>query len=322
MKAIVIHAHGGPEVLSYEEHEDPTPGPGELLVDVHAAGVNYIDGYQRMGMYSMELPFISGMEGSGVVSGLGPGVTDFAIGDRVAWTSVQGSYAEKIAVPVGRAVRVPDGVDMNTAAQALLQGITAHYLVTSVFEIKPGHTALVHAAAGGVGLLLVQMIKARGGTVIGTVSTEAKEKAARDAGADHVIRYDQDEFMPRVRELTGGLGVNVVYDGVGKDTFEGSLGSLMIRGMMVLYGQSSGAVPPVNPHILMNTGSLLLTRPTLLHFLQTPEEFAWRAGDVMDDLVSGRVKFLLGGTYPLAEAAQAQADLESRKSQGKLLLLP
>lgn len=322
MKAIVIHAYGGPEVLSYEDHEDPTPGPGELLVDVHAAGVNYIDGYQRVGMYPMQLPFISGMEGSGVVNGLGPGVTDFAIGDRVAWTSVQGSYAEKIAIPVARAVRVPDGVDMNTAAQALLQGITAHYLVTSVFEIKPGHTALVHAAAGGVGLLLVQMIKARGGTVIGTVSTAAKERAARDAGADHVIRYDQEDFMPRVRELTGGQGVDVVYDGVGKDTFEGSLGSLKVRGMMVLYGQSSGTVDPVNPHVLMNSGSLLLTRPTLLHFLQTPEEFAWRAGEVMDDLVSGRVTFLLGGTYPLSEAAAAQSDLEGRKSQGKLLIIP
>jgi len=322
MKAIVIHHHGGPEVLSYEETSDPTPQPGELLVQVAAAGVNYIDTYQREGIYEMPLPYIPGLEGSGTVLALGEGVTDFVVGDTVAWTGTLGSYAEFVALPANKAVRVPAGVDLKVAAQTLLQGITAHYLVTSVFEIKPGHTALVHAAAGGVGLLLCQMITARGGTVIGTVSTEEKAQAARAAGATHIIRYDQEEFMPAVRTLTDGLGVDVVYDGVGQATFEGSLRSLKPRGMVALFGQSSGPVKSFDPQILNQLGSLVLTRPSLAHFTSTPEELQWRAGEVFGDMVSGKLTFTLSGEYALSDAKKAHQDLEARKTSGKLILIP
>jgi NADPH2:quinone reductase len=322
MKAIVIHRHGGPEVLSYEEAPDPAPQPGELLVQVAAAGVNYIDTYQREGIYEMPLPYIPGLEGSGTVVGLGEDVTDFALGDTVAWTGTLGSYAEFVALPANKAVRVPAEVDLKAAAQTLLQGITAHYLVTSVCEIKPGHTALVHAAAGGVGLLLCQMIAARGGTVIGTVSTEEKAQAARAAGATHIIRYDQEEFMPAVRTLTDGIGVDVVYDGVGQATFEGSLRSLKPRGMVALFGQSSGPVKSFDPQILNQLGSLVLTRPSLAHFTATPEELQWRAGEVFDDMVSGKVRFILSGEYALSEAKKAHQDLEARKTSGKLILIP
>jgi len=322
MKAIVIHRHGGPEVLSYEEAPDPAPQPGELLVQVAAAGVNYIDTYQREGIYEMPLPYIPGLEGSGTVVGLGEDVTDFALGDTVAWTGTLGSYAEFVALPANKAVRVPAEVDLKAAAQTLLQGITAHYLVTSVCEIKPGHTALVHAAAGGVGLLLCQMIAARGGTVIGTVSTEEKAQAARAAGATHIIRYDQEEFMPAVRTLTDGIGVDVVYDGVGQATFEGSLRSLKPRGMVALFGQSSGPVKSFDPQILNQLGSLVLTRPSLAHFTATPEELQWRAGEVFDDMVSEKVRFILSGEYALSEAKKAHQDLEARKTSGKLILIP
>lgn len=322
MKAIVVSQQGGPEVLSYSDAPEPVLKPTDLLVRVAAAGINFIDTYQRSGLYPMSLPYTPGLEGAGTVLEVGSDVTGFAVGDTVAWTSNLGSYAETLALDASKAVTVPPGVELTQAAQAMLQGITAHYLITSVFEVKPGITALVHAAAGGVGLLLCQMIRARGGTVIGTVSTEAKAAAAIAAGAAHVIRYDQEDFMPRVRELTGGVGVDVVYDGVGASTFEGSLKSLKPRGMMALFGQSSGPVGPFDPQILNSLGSLFLTRPTITNFIQTRDELQWRAGEVFDAMLSGDLRMTLGGSYPLAEAAQAHRDLEARKSTGKLILIP
>lgn len=322
MKAIRVSQSGGPEVLEFTDLSDPTPHPDELLVEVMAAGVNYIDTYQRAGLYPMELPYIPGLEGAGVVKEVGSSVSGFSVGDRVAWTGVLGSYAPWISLPADKAVLVPDGVELTSATQAMLQGLTAHYLVTSVFAIGPGHAALVHAAAGGVGLLLTQMIKSRGGIVIGTVSSEAKADAARAMGADLVIRYDKEDFMPLVRDYTSGHGVDVVYDGVGATTFEQSLRSLKVRGTLALFGQASGPVGPFDPQILNTLGSLVLTRPSLAHFTQTPEELQWRATEVFDDLASGRVKLTLGGQYPLEQAAQAHIDLESRKTSGKLLLIP
>ncbi len=322
MKAIVVTRHGGPEVLEYLDAPEPAMTPTELLVKVAAAGINYIDTYQRSGVYAMTLPYTPGLEGAGTVLHVGSDVTGFAVGDTVAWTSNLGSYAEVVALDASKAVAVPPGIEATQAAQAMLQGITAHYLITSVFEVKPGTTALVHAAAGGVGLLLCQMITARGGSVIGTVSTEAKAVAARAAGAAHVIRYDQEAFAPRVRELTDGVGVDVVYDGVGASTFEGSLRSLKPRGMMALFGQASGAVGPFDPQILNSLGSLVLTRPSLTNFIQTSEELQWRASEVFDAMLSGKLTMTLGGSYPLANAAQAHSDLEARKSSGKLILIP
>jgi NADPH2:quinone reductase len=322
MKAIVVSQQGGPEVLTYSDAPDPVITPTELLVRVAASGINYIDTYQRSGLYTMTLPYTPGLEGAGTVLEVGSEVTGFAIGDSVAWTGNLGSYAEVVALDTSKAVTVPPGIELTQAAQAMLQGITAHYLITSVFEVKPGITALVHAAAGGVGLLLCQMITARGGSVIGTVSTEAKAAAATAAGAAHVIRYDQEDFMPRVRELTGGIGVDVVYDGVGASTFEGSLKSLKPRGMMALFGQASGPVGPFDPQILNSLGSLFLTRPSLTNFIQTPEELQWRAGEVFEAMLSGDLTMTLGGSYPLAQASQAHQDLEARKSSGKLILIP
>lgn len=322
MKAIVIHGHGGPDVLTFEDIPEPIAQPGELIVKVVAAGVNFIDTYQREGLYPMPLPFTPGLEGSGTVVALGEGVSEFSIGDNVAWAGNLGSYAEMVTLPANKAVRVPPGVDLSIAAQTMLQGMTAHYLVTSLFEIKPGQTALVHAAAGGVGLLLCQMISARGATVIGTVSTEAKAHAALAAGATHVIRYDQEDFAPKVRELTQGVGVDVVYDGVGQATVEGSLRSLKIRGMLALFGQSSGPVQPFNPQILSQMGSLFLTRPTLAHYTQTPEELQWRAGEILAGLAAGTLHFALSGSYPLSDAAKAHRDLEARKTSGKVILIP
>jgi NADPH2:quinone reductase len=322
MKALVVSQHGGPEVLTYSDVPEPVITPTELLVKVAAAGINYIDTYQRSGLYAMTLPYTPGLEGAGTVLEVGSEVTGFAVGDTVAWTSNLGSYAEVVALDASKAVIVPSGIEPTQAAQAMLQGITAHYLITSVFDVKPGTTALVHAAAGGVGLLLCQMITARGGTVIGTVSTEAKAAAASAAGAAHIIRYDQEDFMPRVRELTGEIGVDVVYDGVGASTFEGSLRSLKPRGMMALFGQASGAVGPFDPQILNSLGSLSLTRPSLMNFIQTREELQWRASEVFEAMLSGGLTMTLGGSYPLAEAAQAHRDLEARKSSGKLILIP
>lgn len=322
MKAIVVSKQGGPEVLTYSDAPDPVIKPTELLVKVAASGINYIDTYQRSGAYPMALPYTPGLEGAGTVLEVGSDVTGFAVGDSVAWTSNLGSYAEIVALDASKAVLVPPGIELTQAAQAMLQGITAHYLITSVFDVKPGTTALVHAAAGGVGLLLCQMITARGGTVIGTVSTDAKAAAATVAGAAHVIRYDREDFMPRVRELTGGIGVDVVYDGVGASTFEGSLKSLRPRGMMALFGQASGPVGPFDPQILNTLGSLFFTRPTITNFIQTPEELQWRAGEVFEAMLSGDLTMTLGGSYPLAQASEAHRDLEARKSSGKLILIP
>jgi NADPH2:quinone reductase len=322
MKAVVVRTAGGPEVLEYTEVAQPPVGKDDVLIDVAAAGVNFIDIYQREGIYDMPLPYTPGLEGSGTISAVGPDVSDFAPGDRVAWAGGMGSYAEQVVRHPDTLVRVPDAVTDLQAAQLMLQGLTAHYLITSVFDIKPGHTALVHAAAGGVGLLLCQLISQRGGTVIGTVSTEAKEKAARAAGAAHVIRYDQHPVAEQVSALTGGAGVDVVYDGVGKSTFDASLASLRTRGLLALFGQSSGAVEAFDPQVLNQRGSLSLTRPSLAHFVATPEELRWRASEIFGAVAAGTLELALHDSYALADTAQAHRDLASRATSGKLVLLP
>ena len=322
MKAVVVRTAGGPEVLEYTEVAQPPVGKDDVLIDVAAAGVNFIDIYQREGIYDMPLPYTPGLEGSGTISAVGPDVSDFAPGDRVAWAGGMGSYAEQVVRHPDTLVRVPDAVTDLQAAQLMLQGLTAHYLITSVFDIKAGHTALVHAAAGGVGLLLCQLISQRGGTVIGTVSTEAKEKAARTAGAAHVIRYDQDPVAEQVSALTGGAGVDVVYDGVGKSTFDASLASLRTRGLLALFGQSSGAVEAFDPQVLNQRGSLSLTRPSLAHFVATPEELRWRASEIFGAVAAGTLDLALHDSYALADTAQAHRDLASRATSGKLVLLP
>jgi len=319
--AVLVRATGGPEVLELSKVEPPSPGPGELLVDVAAAGVNYIDTYFRTGHYPTELPFLLGKEGAGTVVALGAGVDGFAVGDVVAWCGA-GSYASQVTLPAAAAVKVPDGIDKETAAAAMLQGLTAHYLVTSTYQVKPGDTVLVHAAAGGAGLLITQAAKARGGRVIGTVSTAEKEALARAAGADEVIRYTETDFVAATREFTGGAGVAAVYDGVGKTTFDGSLASLAPRGMLVLFGQSSGAVSPVDPKRLNDAGSVFLTRPMLYHHIATREELEWRSGELFAAILAGRMSIRVGGRYPLAEARRAHEDLEGRRTTGKLLLLP
>jgi NADPH2:quinone reductase len=319
---VVVRATGGPEALEFTDVAAKSPGAGELLVDVAAAGVNFIDCYHREGRYPLELPFGLGLEGTGRVSAVGPDVTGFAVGDRVAWAQALGSYAEQAVVPVKDAVPVPDGVDDDTAGALLLQGLTAHYLVASTYPVQKGDTVLVHAAAGGVGLLLVQLAKARGARVIGTVSTEAKEALAREAGADEVIRYDRTDFAPVVRELTGGAGVAAVYDGVGATTFDGSLASLRPRGVLALVGGSSGAVPPFDPMRLNQAGSVFLTRPSLGAHVATREELEWRAGELFAAVAGGSLTVRVGGRYPLADARRAHEDLEGRRTTGKLLLVP
>jgi NADPH:quinone reductase len=309
-------------VLEYGQIDRPSPRADELLVDIAAAGVNYIDTYHREGVYPMGLPLVLGLEGAGTVAEVGADVTGFKPGDRVVWMGGLGSYAEQVSIKADVAVPVPDGIDDETAAAALLQGITAQYLVTSTYPVQPGDTVLVHAAAGGVGLLLVQLAKARGATVIGTVSTPEKAKLAREAGADHVINYTEADFAAETRELTGGKGVRVVYDGVGRTTFDGSLASLGVRGYLVLFGASSGAVPPVDPQRLNSGGSLYLTRPTAGHYTADPEELRGRAADVFGAIASGALSVRVGGRYPLAEARRAHEDLHSRRTTGKLLLLP
>jgi NADPH2:quinone reductase len=320
--AVQVTTTGGPEVLEPAEVDVAAPGAGELLVDVAAAGVNYIDTYQRQGVYPMELPFVPGLEGAGTVAEVGPDVDGFAVGDRVAWQGSLGSYAARKVLPASVAVKVPEGVSLETAAATMLQGVTAHYLVASTFEVKPGHDVLVHAAAGGVGLLLVQLAKARGARVFGTVSTEEKAKLAREAGADEVIRYDRDDFAKAVRDLTDGEGVDVVYDGVGKDTFDGSLASLKVRGLLALFGAASGPVPPVDPQRLNSGGSLYLTRPTSVHYVRTREELDWRAKELFDAVLAGDLTVRIGGTYPLADARRAHEDLQGRRTTGKVLLIP
>ena len=321
MKAIVVNKPGGPEVLAYHESPDPIPGSHQLLVRVAAAGVNFIDIYQREGLYPMPLPYTPGLEGAGIVVDVGASVATFAPGDQVAWAGMLGSYADMIALDADAAVAIPEGVSLEHAAQAMLQGMTAHYLVTSVWDIQPGQTALVHAAAGGVGLLLCQMITARGGQVIGTVSTDAKATAARAAGASHIIRYDTEDVSERVREIVKE-GVDVVYDGVGRDTFMGSLKSLRPRGMVALFGQSSGPVQAFDPQLLNQGGSLIITRPSLAHFTATPGELQWRASEVLGSLASGSIHFALAHRYPLNEAAAAHAALKARTTSGKLILIP
>ena len=323
MKAIRVTASGGPEVLVYEERADPVPASGELLVVTEAIGVNFIDLYRREGRYPQPAPGVPGEEGAGRVLAAGSNVADFKPGDRIAWTTVMGSYAEKVLVPAEKAIHVPEGLDMQTAAAALVIGMTAHYLVHDSYKVKKGDTLLVHAAAGGVGSILVRMIKALGGRVIGTVSTEEKERLARENGADEVIRYDLIEDWPaEVRRLTNGKGVDAVYDGVAAATYKGSIASLRMRGTLVIFGGASGPVPPFDIMELAWAGSLTLTRPYLEHFRATREEFLWRATEVFQGIIDGKFNVSIGGTYPLSKAADAHRDLGSRRAMGKLLLIP
>ncbi|GAA3234672.1 quinone oxidoreductase [Pseudonocardia petroleophila] len=323
MRAIQITEAGGPDVLTPTELDDPAPGPGEILVEVAAAGVNYIDTYQREGIYPMTLPYVAGLEGAGRVRALGEGVDAFAVGDRVAWCEQLGSYAELVAVDAAKAVPVPDGVSDDLAVGALLQGMTAHVLVNDTYPVRPGDDVLVHAAAGGVGLLLTQLAAAKGARVIATVSTAEKEELARGAGAAEVIRYTEvDDLAAAVRDLTGGTGVAVAYDSVGRTTFDASLDSLRVRGMLVLFGAASGPVPPVDPQRLNRGGSLYLTRPTLFHHLPTPEALRERAAAVYASVADGTLDVRIGHRYPLAEARTAHEDLQARRTTGKVLLVP
>lgn len=320
--AIRIHTTGGPEVLRYEELPQPHPAAGQVLVRVAASGVNYIDIYHRSGLYPLPLPATLGQEGAGTVEAVGPGVVGIQPGDRVAWSGIPGSYADYILAPAERLVGVPAHLGLEQAAAAMLQGMTAHYLACTTYPLAAGETCLVHAAAGGVGLLLVQIAKLRGARVIGTVSTAAKADLARQAGADYVIRYTEQDFEAEVRRITHGAGVQVVYDSVGRVTFEKSLNCLARRGMLVLFGQSSGPVPPFDPQILNQKGSLFLTRPSLAHYTATREELLSRAGEVLGWIAAGRLALRIHRTYPLARAAEAHRDLESRATSGKLLLIP
>ena len=322
MKAIQISQTGGPEVLRLAELPIPEPGPGQVLIRVEATGVNFIEIYFRKGTYKASLPLIPGSEAAGTVEELGPGVNGFKAGDSVASVSVLGSYAEYALVSAASLVKVPDGLTMEQAAAAMLQGMTAHYLSHSTHPLKAGETALVHAGAGGVGLLLTQMAKRIGARVITTVSTEEKAELSREAGASDVILYTEKEFEPEVKRLTGGKGVDVVYDSVGKTTFEGSLNCLRPRGLLALFGGSSGPVPPFDLMQLSGKGSLYVTRPTLWHYIATRAELEWRAGDVLNWAAKGELKLRTEFLYPLAEAAQAQTDLEARKTTGKILLEP
>jgi NADPH:quinone reductase len=323
VRAIQITESGGPEVLIPTELPDPTPGPGELLVEVAVAGVNYIDTYQRQGIYPMQLPFVPGMEGAGRVREVGAGVTGFATGDRVAWANTLGGYAELAAIPADEAVPVPDGVSDEAAVGAALQGMTAHYLLHDSHPVRAGEDVLVHAAAGGVGLLLTQWATRLGARVIATVSTAEKEELARGAGAAEVIRYTEvEDLAAEVRALSGGAGVAAVYDGVGRDTFDASLASLARRGILVLFGASSGPVPPVDPQRLNAAGSLFLTRPKLHDHIATRDELTARAAAVYAAVAAGELDVRIGHRYPLAEARTAHEDLQARRTTCKLLLQP
>ena len=322
MQAIQITQTGGPEVLVLRELPTPTPGPGQALIKIEASGVNFIDVYLREGRYPAQLPFIPGQEAAGVVDAVGPDASSVKVGDRVAWCGIAGAYAEFAAVPVERLVAISEGVTTQQAAAAMLQGMTAHYLSHATYPIQRGDTVLIHAGAGGVGLLLIQMAKRLGARVLTTVSTEAKAELARDAGADEAILYTQKDFAAKVKDLTGGKGLPVVYDSVGKTTFDGSLACLRPRGMMVLYGGSSGAVPPFDLIQLSTRGSLYITRPTLKDYTATREELELRAGEVLGWVADGSLKLRLEYSYPLADAAQAHRDLEARKTTGKVLLIP
>ena len=322
MRAIRVHENGGPDVLRVETVDDPIPGPGEALVRVEATGVNFIEIYQRKGMYKTPLPWIPGEEGAGTVASVGPGVADLRPGDRVVSYNLEGSYAELAVARADRLIAVPDDVSTRDAAAVLLQGMTAHYLVTSVYALQQGDTCLVHAAAGGVGLLLCQMAKRRNAIVIGTVSSEEKAALARDAGADEVIIYTRQDFVTEVQRITGGKLLQVVYDSVGATTFMQSLQCLARRGMMASFGQSSGMVPPVDPLELLRHGSLFLTRPTLAHYAATRDELVWRAGDVLGWVRDGSLDVRIDRAVPLAEAGAAHQALEERRTTGKVLLVP
>lgn len=322
MRVIRVAHHGGPEVLELGEQPDPEPGAGQVLVRVAAAGVNFIDTYQRSGAYAMDLPFVPGLEAAGTITAVGPGVEGLSEGDRVAFAQVPGSYAEQVLAPAEKVVPVPDPVDDRTAAALLLQGMTAHYLSSSTFQLASGSVALVLAAAGGVGRLLVQLAKQYGATVLAAASTDDKAGLARSAGADHVIRYRDVDVVEAVREATDGVGVDVVYDSVGADTFHTSLQCLRRRGMMVLYGQSSGRVEPVDPQLLASQGSLFLTRPTLAHYVADHAELSWRAGELFEEVATGRLDVRIDQTWPLADAAEAHRYLEAGRTTGKILLEP
>lgn len=321
MRAIRVHAAGGPEVLVLEDVPEPVAGPGQVLVRVEAVGINFIEIYQRSGQYPMSMPMTPGAEGAGVVEAIGEGVTSVAVGDRVASVNFAGAYAELALAAADRVVKVPDGVTTRQAAAAMLQGMTAHYLAVSTRPLGPGDVCLVHAAAGGVGLLLTQIARRRGARVIGTVSTPMKEALARQAGADEVIRYREQDFVVETKRLTGGVGVDVVYDGIGKSTFDGSLACLRPRGMMVLFGQASGAVPPLELQTLNRGGSLFLTRPGLPHYIATPDELAWRAGEVLAWVRDGSLRLHVHRELPLAEAAEAHRLLGAGETTGKVLLV-
>ncbi|MFQ5846621.1 MAG: quinone oxidoreductase [Candidatus Methylomirabilales bacterium] len=324
MKAIRVHEYGGPEALTLEELPIPHPGSGQALVKIEAAGLNFIDVYHRTGLYPAPLPRLMGVEGAGVVEAVGPEVTEVRVGDRVAYasTAAPGAYAEYALIPSARLVIIPPGVDARAAAAAMLQGMTAHYLTRSTYPLKKGEACLIHAAAGGVGLLLCQMARQAGARVFGTVSTEEKARLAREAGAEVAIRYTTQDFEAEVTRLTDGQGVQVVYDSVAKDTFEKSLNCLAPRGTLVLYGQSSGPVPPFDANALSQKGSLFLTRPTLAHYIRTREELIERAHDVLHGVSTGTLKLRIGATFPLADVAEAHCQLEGRKTAGKVLLIP
>ncbi len=322
MKAIQVKQTGGPAVMELAELPIPQPKSNEAVVKIQAAGVNFIDVYNREGRYKVPLPFVLGQEGAGAVSAVGSDVREVAVADRVAYTSVLGSYAEYAAVPADRLVKIPDGVSEREAASAMLQGITAHYLSHDTYPLKKGETALIHAAAGGVGLLLVQMAHNIGARIIATVSTEEKARLAREAGADEIILYMQSDFEAETKRLTSGKGVDVVYDSVGKTTFDKDLNVLRPRGMLALFGGSSGAVPPFDPITLTQKGSLYLTRPSLGHYIITRQELQQRAGAVFGMIRDGKLKLRIEHIYPLAQAGQAHRDLEGRKTTGKLLLIP
>lgn len=327
MRAVVAREPGGAEVLDYVELPEPQPGSGQVLVKVAAAGVNFIDTYRRSGVYPMAFPHVVGSEGAGEVVALGEDVDGFSVGDRVSWDNAPGSYAEFVSVDASDAVRLPDGIDVVQAAALPLQGMTAHYLVNSTFEVRPGHDVLLHAGAGGVGLLATQLATARGGSVITTVGSAEKAELSRAAGAAEVIDYSAladltAELPPLVRELTAGAGVHVVYDGVGRATFDASLASLHRRGLLVLFGGASGQVPPFDLQRLNSGGSLYVTRPTLAHYTATRTEIEWRMGDLFDAVLAGTLRVRIGARYPLAEAAEAHRALEGRHTTGKVLLVP
>ena len=321
MKAVRVHKYGGPEVLTPEEIPVPEPKVGEARVKIEAAGVNYIDIYQRTGLYPMKTPFTLGTEGAGIVDAVGPDVTEVKKGDRVGYAMIPGSYAEYAIVSAARLVPIPSNIEARVAAALMLQGMTAHYLTHNTYSLKKGDTALIHAAAGGVGLLLIQIAKQLGAKVIGTVSTEAKAKLAKEAGADHVILYTQTDFLAEVKKLTDGRGLEVVYDSVGQTTFDKSLECLKPRGYMVLFGQSSGPVAPFDPARLAARGSLFLTRPSLAHYSLDRAELLQRASDIFNWAAAGTLKVRIDKSFPMAEAAEAHRQLEGRKTTGKVILL-